>query len=66
MQADSLLQRLQNAELEAATEVQRERDNTIMRMWGKFDTVEIAAYLHVDESVVANRLAKLRDARHRN
>jgi hypothetical protein len=34
----------------------------VCHMWKKrFDTMEIAQYLHIDESVVANRFATLRD-----
>ena len=65
MQADPLLARLQGADAEELAAAQRAQDDTIMRLWPCFDTVEIAAYLRVAESVIANRLAKLRDARAR-
>jgi hypothetical protein len=75
--SDALLERLQSiargnetgpvtVEEASQTLEQIERmktDDTIRRMFkGRFDTVEIAQFLGKDESFVANRLAKLRDA----
>jgi len=38
-------------------------DGTILAMWKvKLDTHTIAKLLHVHESIIANRLARLRDA----
>ena len=42
--------------------LQNEFDGLIVRLWRQgFDTWSIARYARIDESKVANRLAKLRD-----
>jgi hypothetical protein len=69
--ADPLLDRLMvvdrlDEEAERAAELAR-TDGEILEGWRRgFNTQQIAEYQRVPESVVANRLAKLRDARFRN
>lgn len=67
MQADPLLERLKDAEkLSDQAEhdaAQARSDAAILEGWRRgFNTVQIAEYQRVPESVVANRLAQLRDA----
>lgn len=65
---DALLAKLRDAQetqrLAEAAVIQSEFDATIVRLWKRkppLNTAEMAQFAHVHESVVANRLAHLRD-----